>query len=60
MNSKQPGSGRLEGKVAIVTGGGSGFGAGVARKFVDEGARVLATALHSLPALQVLALDACH
>jgi hypothetical protein len=25
----------------------------------DEGARVLATALHSLPALQVLALDAC-
>jgi 3-oxoacyl-[acyl-carrier protein] reductase len=41
MNSKQPGSGRLEGKVAIVTGGGSGFGAGVARKFVDEGARVL-------------------
>jgi hypothetical protein len=26
----------------------------------DEGARVLATALHSLPALQVLALDACH
>jgi 3-oxoacyl-[acyl-carrier protein] reductase len=32
---------RLEGKVAIVTGGGSGFGAGIATKFVAEGARVL-------------------
>lgn len=32
---------RLEGKVAIVTGGASGFGAGIARKFVAEGARVM-------------------
>ena len=32
---------RLEGKVAIVTGAGSGFGAGIARKFVAEGAKVL-------------------
>ena len=32
---------RLEGKIAIVTGGGSGFGAGIARKFIAEGARVL-------------------
>jgi len=32
---------RLEQKIAIVTGGGSGFGAGIARKFVAEGARVL-------------------
>ena len=32
---------RLEGKTAIVTGGGSGFGAGIAAKFVAEGAQVL-------------------
>ena len=32
---------RLQGKVAIVTGGGSGFGEGIVRKFVAEGARVL-------------------
>ena len=32
---------RLEGKIAIVTGGGSGFGEGIAKKFVKEGARVL-------------------
>ena len=32
---------RLKGKVAIVTGAGSGFGAGIARRFVEEGAKVL-------------------
>ncbi|WP_457650628.1 SDR family oxidoreductase [Profundibacter sp.] len=32
---------RLDGKTAIVTGAGSGFGAGIARKFADEGARVM-------------------
>ncbi len=32
---------RLEGKIAIVTGGGSGFGEGIVRKFVAEGARVV-------------------
>ena len=31
---------RLNGKVAIVTGAGSGFGAGIARRFVEEGAAV--------------------
>ena len=32
---------RLEGKTAIVTGGASGFGAGIVRKFCAEGARVM-------------------
>lgn len=34
-------SGRLQGKVAIVTGGASGFGRGIAQKYVQEGATVL-------------------
>jgi len=32
---------RLSGKTAIVTGGASGFGAGIVRKFVAEGATVM-------------------
>jgi 3-oxoacyl-[acyl-carrier protein] reductase len=32
---------RLEGKVAVVTGAGSGFGEGIARKFIAEGAKVV-------------------
>ena len=32
---------RLEGKTAIVTGAASGFGAGIARRFAAEGARVI-------------------
>ena len=32
---------QLDGKIAIVTGGASGFGEGMARRFVAEGARVV-------------------
>ena len=32
---------RLNGKIAAVTGAGSGFGEGIARRFVEEGAKVI-------------------
>ena len=37
---------RLRDKIAIVTGAGSGFGAGIARKFAAEGARVVVADLN--------------
>lgn len=46
---------RLEGKTAIVTGGGSGFGAGIVHRFVAEGARVLVADLNEDAAARVAA-----
>ena len=47
---------RLAGRTAIVTGGASGFGAGIVRRFVAEGARVAVVDLNLLAA-QALAED---
>jgi 3-oxoacyl-[acyl-carrier protein] reductase len=46
---------RLKDKVAIVTGGASGFGAGIVRKFVAEGARVVIADLNLEGALDLAA-----
>ena len=44
---------RLEGKRAIVTGGGSGFGEGIVRKFAAEGARVMVADINAAAAARV-------
>lgn len=46
---------RLEGKTAIVTGAGSGFGAGIARRFAAEGARVMLADINEAAAQAVAA-----
>ena len=38
---------RLRGKVAVITGAASGFGAGMARRFAEEQARVVVADLNS-------------
>lgn len=46
---------RLDGKTAIVTGAGSGFGAGIARKFAAEGAQVLVADINAEAAATIAA-----
>jgi 3-oxoacyl-[acyl-carrier protein] reductase len=51
---------RLKDKVAIVTGGGSGFGAGIVRKFAAEGAQVIVADRDLDAALRVAAAVGGH
>ena len=44
---------RLQGKVAVVTGGGSGFGEGIAARFAAEGARVAVIDVNGVAAERV-------
>ena len=46
---------RLQGKIAVVTGAGSGFGAGIARYFAAEGGRVVLADLNGEAAEEVAA-----
>jgi meso-butanediol dehydrogenase/(S,S)-butanediol dehydrogenase/diacetyl reductase len=46
---------RLEGKVAIVSGGGTGIGAATARRFAAEGAKVIVTGRRPEPLEEVAA-----
>lgn len=53
--------GRLDGKVAIITGGASGFGEGIAHRYAEEGARVLIADLNDEGGHRVVAeLEAAH
>lgn len=46
---------RLEGKTAVITGGGSGFGEGMATRFAEEGARVVVADIDHAAAERVAA-----
>lgn len=46
---------KLDGKTAIVTGGASGFGAGIVQKFLDEGARVMIADINESAAIEMAA-----
>ena len=43
--------GRLQDKVAVITGAASGIGAGTVRRFIDEGAKVIIADIQDEPGL---------
>jgi len=52
--AERPLAGRLEGRVAVITGGASGMGRDTAQRFVDEGARVVVADLNEETGKQTL------
>ena len=48
-------AGRIEGKVAVVTGGCSGIGLATVRRFVEEGAKVVIGDLNAARGAEVVA-----
>ena len=49
---------RLEGKVAVITGGSSGMGLATAQRFIDEGAYVFITAAAKTKSIRQLSRSA--
>ena len=47
-------AGRLEGKVAVITGGASGMGRDTAQRFIDEGARVVIADMNEVTGKETL------
>jgi NAD(P)-dependent dehydrogenase (short-subunit alcohol dehydrogenase family) len=60
LHEVQSGSGRLAGKVAIITGAASGFGLACAKKFVAEGAKVVAADMNESALSNHFAQDSAH
>ena len=53
MNGDRSMGNRLQGKVALVTGAGSGIGEATAKRFAEEGARVVVADLNTTGAERV-------